>query len=519
MIDYIPQKRVFTFPNPPELDRLMSFKSTFPARVFNGVNWEVTITRKTAPAVWVWVREHAEEITPRAMEELSRIEAPDQFLEIPTLQAELKPWQRAGVVWILEYQRVILADKPGLGKTIQTLAAMEAGNYYPAFIICPAGLRLNWAVECSRFLPHRKVEILYNASSGNHTAEIFLLSYEALETWIDGIKTVGPEVIVLDEAHYIKNYMTGRAKLAREVGKYSARKIALTGTPITGQPSDLMQLLIFTGTLNRFGGFWKFGERYCDAKEVTLPDGRSRWDFSGAINLEELRDRLRDENVFLSRGTDLLDLPGKNTEVFTVDPDPEFYLDYVAAEEDFIEYLRANDLKVPGKKALAIVKLSGLRTLASRCKYAAAIQWVENWLLETDQNDRLIVFTWYRETAEIFDRFGPVLTGDIDSQERFEAIQSWRAGTGRVLTLTMGAGGTGLNLFEANYGLFVEMDWLPLTMEQAEGRLYRMGQTKPVFFTYLLAGLSIEIKMLAAVNRKVDVIEAVIDSYGKDISE
>ncbi len=71
------------------------------------------------------------------------------------LGGELRPFQRAGVDYILHARRTFLADEQGLGKTVQALAALEADDAYPAVIVCPAGLKLNWRREIETWLPHR----------------------------------------------------------------------------------------------------------------------------------------------------------------------------------------------------------------------------------------------------------------------------------------------------------------------------------------------------------------------------
>jgi hypothetical protein len=71
----------------------------------------------------------------------------------PGLGGELKPFQRAGVSYLLAQRRAFLADEQGLGKTIEALATLEADGAYPAIVVCPASLKLNWLRELERWLP------------------------------------------------------------------------------------------------------------------------------------------------------------------------------------------------------------------------------------------------------------------------------------------------------------------------------------------------------------------------------
>ena len=79
--------------------------------------------------------------------------ATDAALDVPGLGGELKPFQRAGVRYLLAQRRAFLADEQGLGKTIEALATLEADGAYPAIVVCPASLKLNWMREIERWLP------------------------------------------------------------------------------------------------------------------------------------------------------------------------------------------------------------------------------------------------------------------------------------------------------------------------------------------------------------------------------
>ena len=97
-------------------------------------------------------REHDE-----AIDGVRRSRAHDApHLEIEDrLGGELRPFQRAGVEYALEARRTFLADEQGLGKTVQALATLESDDAYPAIVVCPASLKLNWRREIEHWLPHR----------------------------------------------------------------------------------------------------------------------------------------------------------------------------------------------------------------------------------------------------------------------------------------------------------------------------------------------------------------------------
>ena len=95
-----------------------------------------------------------------------------------SLGGELRPFQRAGVAYALKARRTFLADEQGLGKTVQALGAIEADDAYPAVVICPASLKLNWLRETEHWLPHRSVTVVSGTGATPPLAEITILNYE-----------------------------------------------------------------------------------------------------------------------------------------------------------------------------------------------------------------------------------------------------------------------------------------------------------------------------------------------------
>ena len=121
----------------------------------------------------VWVAPEALELLQEIREQHARAAglvalsgATDAQLDVCGLGGELKPFQRAGVRYLLAQRRAFLADEQGLGKTIEALATLEADSAYPAVVVCPASLKLNWLRELERWLPDRSVQALVGTGSG-----------------------------------------------------------------------------------------------------------------------------------------------------------------------------------------------------------------------------------------------------------------------------------------------------------------------------------------------------------------
>src|SRR5260370_26480979 len=87
-------------------------------------------------------QEHGQELVELSQAHVAAFDPP------PGLHGTLMPFQTAGVVYALRQRRTFIADEQGLGKTIEALAAIESAEAYPAIIVCPASLKLNWLREC-----------------------------------------------------------------------------------------------------------------------------------------------------------------------------------------------------------------------------------------------------------------------------------------------------------------------------------------------------------------------------------
>ncbi len=175
------------------------------------------------PELDAFLAEHGTWVAPEALEALQEIReeharaaglvalsaATDAPLEVAGLGGELKPFQRAGVSYLLAQRRAFLADEQGLGKTIEALATLEADGAYPAIVVCPASLKLNWLRELERWLPDRSAHALVG-TGGEPTpaagpADVTVVNYDIVAARLEELRALAPRALVLDESHYCKN--------------------------------------------------------------------------------------------------------------------------------------------------------------------------------------------------------------------------------------------------------------------------------------------------------------------------
>src|SRR5262249_51943897 len=131
------------------------------------------------------------------------------------LGGTLEPFQWAGVRYALEARRCFIADEQGLGKTVEALAALEADDAFPAVVVCPASLKLNWERESARWLPHRTRTLVTGKSGVPEAADITILNYEIVSAHRDALARRRAKALVLDESHLAKNPRAKRTQAGR----------------------------------------------------------------------------------------------------------------------------------------------------------------------------------------------------------------------------------------------------------------------------------------------------------------
>jgi len=438
--------------------------------------------------------------------------ATDAPLEVAGLGGELKPFQRAGVSYLLAQRRAFLADEQGLGKTIEALATIEADGAYPAVVVCPASLKLNWLRELARWLPGRSIQAVSGTSAraAIAPADITVVNYDIVAARLGALGGLGLRALVLDESHYCKN---AAAKRTQAVARLAAAVpadglvLALTGTPVMNSPPELVAQLRILGRLGDFGSGVQFGKRFRG------PDAylRLHWHLRARCFVRRLK-------------ADVLpQLPPKTRGVVPVELDNE--PEYRLAERDVVAWLRSQPLDLreldarvaAALRAERLVRLNALKLLAARGKLHAALTWMHDFC---SSGERLVVFAHHREIQQaVLERFPGALhiLGGDTHKARDASVRAFQAaddGGNQLIVCSIEVAGQGLTLTQSSNVAFLELDWTPAKHDQAEDRLHRIGQRDAVNAWYLLAGGTIDETIASLLERKRAVIGAVTD--GRD---
>jgi SNF2 family DNA or RNA helicase len=169
------------------------------------------------------------------------------------------------VRYALDTRRCFISDEQGLGKTVQALAALEADDAFPAIVVCPASLKLNWAREARKWLPHRSIGVVEGRSEVFPKDDITILNYEIVAAHRRALALATPRALVVDESHYCKNPQAKRTHAVRRLAESippDGLRLALSGTPVLNHAEELVSQLRVLGRIEEFGSGARFARQF-----------------------------------------------------------------------------------------------------------------------------------------------------------------------------------------------------------------------------------------------------------------
>lgn len=476
----------------------------------------------------------------RESQQIAMSYALDSNLSIPVPDGlEYLPFQKAGIAFALRRRHTLIADEMGLGKSIQAIGVFNANSSIKKILLIPpASLRLNWKKEIMKWTV-RKISGGIASGKDFPETDLVICNYDIVKKFRKEIDKRRFDLVICDEAHYLKNPDTQRTKaiLGHEsYGKVTKTPIDcgmwiyLTGTPILNRPIELWPIVHNADVEGLGASYWIFAKRFCKAWEA--PWG---WDFSGADHLEELQDRLRATIMIRRLKKDVLkDLPPKRRQVVAIPGGSAKAA--IQAEKDFYEgnqkvieeakekaeaAQKAGDeasykeavKELQGGYASIFQEMARLRHQTAMAKIPYAIEYMKDIL---EQEDKIVVFAHHREVVEkTYDAFRGIavmMHGGTPMVERQAAVDKFQEDPKcRVIIGSIGTMGVGWTLTAASYCLFTELDWVPANITQAEDRLHRIGQLESVLIQHLVFDESLDADMAQKILEKQKVIDLALD--------
>ena len=418
--------------------------------------------------------------------------------------------QKEAIQRLVENKKYILADDMGLGKTTSTIiAALETGAK-KVLIICPATLKINWKREIENY----SKKSIYIAEGKNFSLEhdFVIINYDILKNFHDTKKKDDSQIlranfdlVVIDEAHYIKNAQAQRTKLINDIVKKVDRLWLLTGTPMTSRPIDYYNLLSLVDSPVA-KNWMAYVIRYCSGYQFKV-GAKKVWNVMGASNLEELRDRT--SNLTLRRlKEDVLDLPEKIITPVYLRLKSKLY------EEVMGEYYNWYEKNPDESKSLTVqfTKLTKVRQIIANEKILQTIELAENIL---EQDKKVIIFCNFTESlnniVEHFGKSAVKVDGSMNKIERQKSVDDFQENPKvKVFVGNIKAAGVGLTLTSAEAVIMNDLSFLPSDHSQAEDRAYRFGQKNNVLVYYPIFENTIEGIIYDILNNKKQVIATVM---------
>jgi SWI/SNF-related matrix-associated actin-dependent regulator 1 of chromatin subfamily A len=434
------------------------------------------------------------------------------------------PYQRAGIAYALSKNSCLIADEPGLGKTIQAIGVMNNDPYCKrAIVVSPASLKINWKREIQKW-SIRPVAVYIASGRKPNEADVYhffkkypadalkviIINYDILNGWAPFLKKSSSATLVFDEAHLLKNATSKRSKAAFSLP--ASRRLFLSGTPILSRPKEIFPLLHSIDPIT-FNNFFRFGMRYCNGRQ-----GYSGWDFNGSSNLEELNVLLRCKLMIRRKKDDVLkDLPPKIRQVVILsNPNPQ---EEIAVKKMLAEagaFLN-EDSPEPKVGSIGVAELALKRHDDALLKVPQVVDYVKN-MLEGGV-DKLILFAYHDDVLNAYQHYFKEISvrvsGGISMARRQEAVDNFQNNPKYKIFLgQIDAAGVGITLTAASHVVFAEEDWVPAKITQCEDRAHRHGQKDTVFVHHLVMEKSVDEQIAKTVVQKQIVLDKALD--GKD---
>ena len=455
---------------------------------------------------------------------LDRVEKAEEMeIFVPKqLKADMRDYQETGFRWMVRLSEwgagACLADDMGLGKTVQTIAMLlYKAKYGPSLIVVPASIIHNWESEIMRFAPSLSVKIL-NTEIAERKAivdnaseyDIVITSYGIMNKEVDILTSRRWNVLVLDEAHTIKNK---DAKMSKAVMKIDARfRLLLTGTPIQNHLSEIWNLfnVMNPGLLGSFDHFYSNF-----IVPIEIDKSKSKQEALKKIISPFLLRRTKNEV--------LNELPGKTEIVMHIDQNKTESLFYESIRSEAFRQLEDKSLSAIQtlaeitklRQAASNISLVDKSIKTSSSKMLAFLELVDE-LVSSDH--RALVFSQFTSHLALIkdelDKAGIdylYLDGSTPTLERGKLVKKFQTGDMPLFLISLKAGGVGLNLTAADYVIHLDPWWNPAVEEQASDRSYRIGQTRPVTIYRLITTNTIEEKILELHKTKKNLADALLD--------
>lgn len=443
-------------------------------------------------------------------------------IDTSLLDPRILPYQLEGVRWLEANKATGVVGLPvGLGKSnIAISYATLHKEIRPVLVVCPACVKYNWQREIKMWAKEDAIILSSkNPESISKKARWVIINYDILTAWENELMKAGFKYLIGDESAYINNPSAKRTKSFVRIARMLPHKVFLSATPIRNRPAEFFTVLNLVDP-KTFKNRYKYLNRYCNPQYNGFA-----WTYKGLTNEVELYNFVQ-KVMFRKRKEDVLkDLPRKHKIIVPFALDSVSKKQYDKASESFVNWVHQTQGK---KMADGKRHIETLRQLAYIGKRDGTMEWISNFL---DSGEKLVVFAWHTDAindiANMFKDMAVVVDGRTSSIQKQKNIDEFQNNPDIKLFIgQITAAGIGINLTAASSLAIVEFPWTPGDLEQAMGRIDRIGQKSPVIsFYYLVGAGTVDEDTAMLLDEKSEMLDKTLDGkkhdeiFGVDIVE
>jgi SNF2 family DNA or RNA helicase len=424
----------------------------------------------------------------------------------------------------------------GTGKSLVALELLKTWDTKRALIVCPKAVMQVWQSEFAKHTEGWRVVLLDAASVPKKLIQAqqalknpngrlaLVVNYESL--WRDPLGKLfqenPPEVVIADEVHRIKSARGISSRYMARLAPKVRRRLGLTGTPLPHSPLDAYAQYRFLDPRIFGFSYTRFKAKYA------LMGGFQGYQVLKFINLDDLHQKMY-SIAYRVRAEDVLDLPPVLEQTITFELSSKAQKIYDSLEKDLMAEIGSDQvISVPSVlvKLLRLQQLTGGWLTPDEAKRPERVDFGKAEVLKDLLEDM------GQEPVVIFARF----LGDLDAiriacdslniirrrlrepeitycelSGRENTIDQFYKGKAQVIIAQIRAGSLGIDLTRARYCIFWSTGYSLGDLEQARKRVHRPGQTRPVTYYYLAAKKTVDEKIIAALEKRADLVKFIVD--------
>lgn len=473
----------------------------------HGVSWESVVQAVGQGRDRLWGSQAFFELTPERLQQIREAHFAQSIFpaDVQARFPELYDYQKTGVQWLLSMRGAshgaLLADDMGLGKTMQSLAMLQAGDI--VLLVVPLSVRSHWCRQLTRYWPAFQLiefsgESFVLPSGGLSEGTVVITNPAMLLRHREKFLQPLWSVVLVDEIHLFKNAKSAGAEILRSLRRRFM--LGLTGTPFENRAEELESIFV---TLGIGAPLQESGQFLHHLKKIyqTYALRRTKSQVLGA-------------------------LPKKLISTAVVELLAEEKNNYEHLQKDAQGWLRSSVDWTRDHQIEAFVRLLRLRQAACALSLineattapSAKLEFALEWMGRIPSGEKFVVFSQWTGFLDLLDQ--ALMQSGEKSLFRFDGktlnrdknLESFRNASETCgLAVSLKSGGVGIDLTAANHALFLDPWWNPAAEAQAMDRLDRIGQTRPVFITRLIADNTIESYVEQLRDRKAEALSSFLD--------